>query len=553
MVTAALDLLLGAPWLEALAGAGAEAVSAAVSKELDRSAGILRIPCRYRVTVHPRPDLRLFRLDRGGERVHAAAGLARRLGAAPGAALPEGPPAEGLAALAAATAATNPRVLLDPGAVERWLAGSGNGPVVDSAEGASLARALVARGVALPLPEELAGWLREAGPGEAVARREWVLSRAAPTRVRLELAPDLAEELGVPAAGGDGLSPSTGNRIHSLVKEVCDDLLVDPGVRLPSRLEVAWEPSLPSRRFRVVLTDLPLPPFVALEAHQRVATGPREALPAWMAPPGSVPHPLLPTEMPVLDGVDAEAEAAELQLLDQALHVAVCVASELRRHAPALVHLEAVLEELRRVQGFIPILVDVALREVGAVGLARILRDLVRAELPIRDLRAILDATLAWEAVEVDTDGVVILDPRPLVESRLLPSWADETIQRSWMARRAVLGPVVAGPLAPPSLAVIQLHQESAVEPLRRDLELLARSDRLEGQALERMEALREELRDLPAAAARDGVLPALVAEEPLARWLRRELRAEFPWLRVLAYNELPSYTRLVVQTVVAL
>lgn len=562
MVTGQLGLHLGSPWLGALAEAGHEEASSAVAAELDRVAAILRLPCRYRVTIHPRPDLRLFRLDGSAGRVHADAGLARRLGAPPGRQLPEGPPAEGLAALAGAVATLNPWILLSPEVVDRWWSsggGYGKGPEDRSSlapgDAASLARALVARGIALPDPARIFGWLREAGPGEDPARWEWILSRAAPGRIRLELAPDLARELGVEGEEvREAGARTSGERWGPILEVARDQMLLDPGLRLPPEAETVVEPGLPPRRFRVVLTDLPLPVWKALGADQHLAGVSAAAASGRLAWSETLLHPLLPVEMPLLEGSEARrATDAGLPLLDRTAHMALCVLADLRRQAAVLVHLAAVLDELRRVQRSIPTLVDVALREVGAVALTRILRELVRAGLPIRDLRGILDAALSWERVEVDTEGVIILDSRPLVEPALLPTWADEPVQRSWMARRAVLGPVVAPPGGPGSLPFIRLDQESVVEPLRRDLQILARTDRLEGEGLDRMEAIREELRALSGSWTGEGDIPVLVAEEPLAPWLRRELGTEFPWLKVLAYTELPPYTRLVPHTVVSL
>jgi type III secretion protein V len=337
-----------------------------------------------------------------------------------------------------------------------------------------------------------AAWRRvgaEAAPAAAVPAEE-DLEPAAP--LLLELAPDL-----------HALACAQGRFLAELEPFLRDALWREMGVRLPP-LAVAPGALAPGR-WRLAVDEVPL-------AAGRAEPG----LVLALAPPGDLAlagiegsparHPRSGAPALAVDAALSERAAALGPVLAPLDRVAAGAAAALCRGAHLLLDVEAAQDLLAALEQRFPALAREASRQLPPALLAEVLRRLLEEGVPLRGLRAAVQAAL-------EAGGAA----RPAAELA--------------EACRRALGRQLAHRLAPDGPLEALLLDPSAEARFRQ---ALAGGPPLEpGQATALLDGLAAALGPGPRP-------PVLLAGAPVRRAVRDLVAPRFPDLRVLAYEELP-------------
>jgi type III secretion protein V len=314
-----------------------------------------------------------------------------------------------------------------------------------------------------------------------------------PAPLQVAIAPQLAPPLG----GAEQLDA----RLRQVAAHLADELgLVIPAVevlidaRLPLR---GWEVRLrgvplrrgqhPDGRLLADVGPAALPPDLPAEPAEHPATG---ALASWV--PLSAAEQLKRSGLTLLDGADCISAALE---------------AALRSSSPELLGVDETQRLLDGLAAKYPALVrEVIPRRIDPGGLAELLRRLLAEELPIRDLRDVL------EAVARQKDG----EKDPI----LLTERVRAALARQITHRHARDGHVEA--------LVLDAQAEEAVRgAIRPDGQLALEADFAEAL----LAAVRRELETQRGA--------VLLTSGDLRRHVRRLVAAEHPRLPVLAFHEL--------------
>jgi flagellar biosynthesis component FlhA len=101
-------------------------------------------------------------------------------------------------------------------------------------------------------------------------------------------------------------------------------------------------------------------------------------------------------------------------------YLQIAVARTLREHVGCLLTTTVVRSELDRLEAIKPRLVGATHERVGDVRLTRVLRALVRDDIPVRDLPRILARLLDYDPVIAPADRIVV-DDRPHLTAELPP------------------------------------------------------------------------------------------------------------------------------------
>ncbi len=285
---------------------------------------------------------------------------------------------------------------------------------------------------------------------------------------------------------------------------VREELWRDLGVRLPP-VSVRAAP-LPPGGWRLLLDEVPAASGQA-RLDRAVALCCPEDLSLVGIPWAPVPDPATGRPLCAIAAADA-GRAAALGPVRQPLEcVAAAAAAALRRHAHRLVGVQEVQSLLDALEPEAPALVREASRQLPPALLAETLRRLLQEEVSVRNLRAILEASL--EAGGGARGAAALAEAcRRALARHIAHRWASE-------------GPLLALLLDPAAEAAVRdalagehaaLDPESAAGLLRR---------------------IESELGASPGA-------PVLLAASDLRRPLRNLIAPRFPRLPVVSYDELP-------------
>jgi hypothetical protein len=319
-----------------------------------------------------------------------------------------------------------------------------------------------------------------------------------------------------------------------LLREIADPISEELGLIIPP-VDVVVDESLEDDEFRTRVNDLRTPPMqVPLQGSVLVAL-PQDVADLLDVPAVAVSSPLPGTHASAIPDTDEARQAiGELGLepWPPTGHLALHVLNIARRNAGDFLTTDLVRFYLRALQPDFPALVERARAAIGIEELTRTLRALLDEGVSIHDLRSILEALLALDGVVAipETSSIVLLPAvwPPCPTPGPLPSAATghamATCVRPWLHRFVVDG----NGRVPPLFLL-----DHALE------------ERL-GQVGQRPLSDQEHRQLVTAVASAVGAPswlrpnPALVTSMLLRRLLQRLIDREIPWLRVMAWEELP-------------
>jgi type III secretion protein V len=211
---------------------------------------------------------------------------------------------------------------------------------------------------------------------------------------------------------------------------------------------------------------------------------------------------------------------------------------ELTINAWRLLDCEAVEIELARLHKELPALVLAAIDRQSPLRLSRILKILLREEISIKNLRAILERVVSYDYIVTDVikpevDRYIILDDRLTLYSPLDPKLLNGADLRAQHVREGLKENIRCKFIANKKRPVLY-----TLDPVfeRGALDHLAGKSGLHSDQIGNIRnALRSKVRSAPSS-----VNPmAILTHSPLRLFVRRLIEDEFPNIPVLAYEEL--------------
>jgi type III secretion protein V len=324
-------------------------------------------------------------------------------------------------------------------------------------------------------------------------------------------------EIQAPSALLRELTTGTGGAALGAFPFLREGLFEELGIELPPFRFVAIDAMKPGTfAFRVNhLTSVPLR---ALDPGQILVndTADRLALNRIDAVPTANPATGQPAAL--IDKRDEElAQRLHLTTWNQLQHIVLCLADHMRQVGYRLVHRAWVQDRLQRVALINPALVDMVRARWSDDDITRIVRDLRRDGVSVRNWRTILDRLAEWSTVRNAAPDI----PAP---SRA------HALARPVAFVRIGLGREIAYKAARQTSTVVVYLLDPAIERAVTDA---TRSDEISDAILE---GCRAEFAQLPPTAALPHILTTLEARSAV----QELLRSEFPRQSVLAHEELP-------------
>jgi hypothetical protein len=327
--------------------------------------------------------------------------------------------------------------------------------------------------------------------------------------------------------------------MRDAVGVVYEHRLSELGLRLPVRFEPVADFDRPEIRVRL---NERTSPSIPVPAGDEVAVS---ATPQQLLEHGIASRPLLDAitgrQRAIVDAAACEqVEAAGFAWTPQFAYVAAAFARSVATMAYRLVSIDEVEEDLAALELEQGALVHAALSRYTLAKITRLLRELVREEVSVRDLRRILNALLAFNDTTVEELDVMFLDDA-------LPDRAEETAVRAG-ADDARLLAYLRRELAD------RVCHDARLGVSGSAVELYSTDEALEADAASLLTPLGSPERDAIAGSIRERVWQILGAQhEPQERpqvlvtaartrlALRDAIAFELPAVQVLAYGELPS------------
>lgn len=370
---------------------------------------------------------------------------------------------------------------------------------------------------------------------------ETAYAQLRPSRIEIHIHPEDLEALipGAPLGAPFSVhAASIDDRFKESFRMMADGLFYQLGVRAP------WLDWVPNREMRqgtlaVKIGDLRQPPQSLLPVGKLLVNQEVDRLLELGVEAQPAVNPANGNEIAVVDESSAEAiEAAGLLSWDRLEHVVLILYGELSRHCFRLVDANEVEYLLAQLEQAFPELVLVTMENCSVEDITRVLRSLVQEGISIRNLRAILERLLQYDALGVDASNLILFDDR-----LALPEDTAEMLKDRWPSYREFVRSGLKYPITQKyagggSLTVYLLHPELEAEIAT----LTAKGSSSPGEV---------GFDDAEAEAIRDAVWAEVVGGDSpsprsviLTRWdarapLREILAPEFPGLAVLTYTEL--------------
>ena len=409
--------------------------------------------------------------------------------------------ADAVADLARHAFAASPSALVGPGQVSDWVKRAGMEPRDGTA---GLLATILGLRLSIADHARIAGVLAE-HPDDAMADiAEHAVEALRPRALVVRVAPAYLEELTTSGFDSNG----------DVFPFLRDGVYTELGLRLPSLLLIP-DSAVADRCFTVRVNDVDGPPIVGVPSGMCLVNASAAQLAPDVTDVWSALNPGTgrPASYALATHRDALTQAG-YTTWDPLGHLILTLAETARAHAAALLDRAVVARELDTFAEWHPVLASTARALVPVSRLTRLLRALLDERIPVRDLRCLLQALVDQEArggIPETDEGLAALAMRSY----------GGAITRNALQRGSIpcylIDPALAARLS-------AADGEAALEA-RRSL----------------VAALDAELAKLPPGSA----TPAIVTSSGVRLPVRRAIRAAWPRLTVLAYEDLDPATNM--------
>lgn len=370
---------------------------------------------------------------------------------------------------------------------------------------------------------------------------ESLIAALSPNVVEIELPPFYLKQITLADGGG-------AREILALLRA---DLFQELGSRLPE-LRFHTTNALKPSTFRFKVNHLTTLPRVGLRAEQYLVPGTPEELGRSGIEGAAAFNPYSAIACTVVETKDKEtATARGLTTLGALDYVLLSLGGELKRSAGRLLHRQIVEADLEALEAVLPVLVQAVRGKFSVAQLTGVARTLLEEQIPVRDLKSILEQILDYDYVVADSLRHIVFDDRLSVGEQPDQAWLDDPVHVASYARTKMKRTITHKFTRGSNTLLVYLlsydfermlaanivysHRDADAAPPAPDSRFDERSQQMV------MDALRAEIEYLPATAD----LPVVLVS-PFARRLLRDIIApEFPDLHVLSYEELTRETNI--------
>jgi type III secretion protein V len=363
--------------------------------------------------------------------------------------------------------------------------------------------------------------LRAAGDGKPEELRERLLDALVRERVELHVPAGYAPRLGSGVPDADG---------SDLLGFAAEGLLVELGVAFPP---FAFAGPVREDVFTVTLNHLPTLPTRLLEEDECLVNDTAERLALAGVEARATVNPA--TEQPASIAPLADRDrldATGLTTWDPPGFLILTLADALRRHAGCFVTSTMIDARLDALAVAAPALVNAARQTVPPARLTALTRALVSEQVSIQDLRAVLERLIDLAYTGPAEGRWALLDDPAFTEPWPRLDAAASDVQLVRFVRAGLRRRIVHKQARGTATLVVYLLDPQIEQRLRED-------DGQPGEAYEQrlLDAIGHEMSCLPPTA----MVPAILTQGDVRAAVRATLRATYPRIPVLAYDELTT------------
>jgi len=256
--------------------------------------------------------------------------------------------------------------------------------------------------------------------------------------------------------------------------------------------------------------------------------------------PFTLLNPSNDTEGSVINDSDREFVAAHNSYVwDPMAYLLLVLGRELRRNAWRLIHTENVEYDLARFHEVFPALVLAATEKLSLERLTAILRQLVKEDISIRDLRAILELTLTFDYIVTDPEHWIVFDER-LALSHEPKSDGSEDARNCIQYVRAGLKRYLTSKLTRGRTTLIVFLIDPEIEKMiGGHLAHQRGNDQKTALTTDDTNRILRAVRNEVHAVADSSNMPVVLTIAEIRYYLREIIAPEFPSLPVVSYDEL--------------
>jgi hypothetical protein len=324
-------------------------------------------------------------------------------------------------------------------------------------------------------------------------------------------------------------------RERELVSFARDGLYEETGVLYPE-IRLVVDPDIRPAAFRFRINSLDTSPLLGLGNEEVLVNETAERLKLMEV--DATPTLNVATDQPaaVVDVLHTtKLEAEGLMVWDQWGFVILALADSLRRNAGCFIDSDFTNMQLRRLARDHPKLVTISRQEIPVARLTGALRGLAEEQVPIRDLKMVLERLLDWRYERESLCRYVVLDDRLLIGEQSILD-ARNTSEPTLEFVRSGLKPQLAHKFSRRTGTLVVYLLSDEIERI-----VMLGGDGHDGFPSEAdstriLEALHSELANLPPTAW----MPLLLTSGAARLKINRLVHGEIPRMSVLAHEELP-------------
>lgn len=367
-----------------------------------------------------------------------------------------------------------------------------------------------------------------------------------PERIEVILSPKyLKELLGMdPKASSISVrTPTLDRKIQDLFAMMGDGLFYELGIRVPEVFLTA-STDVEENALVLRLNHLAGPAQKGLRVDQMLVNATAEQL--RLKVPGiavtEATNLANNAECGIIDQKDEQTVKEKLPgtyIWNPVGYIILALSQELRQNAWRLLDTEAVEYELAQLYAVFPELTLAVMENVSCEHLSRVLVQLLREEISIRDLRAILGRVLTYDYIVTDPSNYIVFDDRIAIHERLNLGRENDVENYVQYIRAGLKRPISHKYTRGCNTLVVYLLDPKIEERVIDELAFQggdASSKPLKTEEREEiLAAVRSEFDSLPATYAP----PVILTTSSIRSFMRKLVAREFPALAVLAYEEL--------------
>jgi type III secretory pathway component EscV len=338
-------------------------------------------------------------------------------------------------------------------------------------------------------------------------------------------------------------SPTLNKNIQDMFAMMGDGLFYELGIRVPEVFLTA-SAAVEDDTFILKVNHVAGPAQKALPIDQVLVNATAEQLRLLL--PGIVAtratNPANNAECAIIlkkDMSTVEQKLPETYSWEPLGYIILALSKELRQNAWRLLDREAVEYELAQLHQAFPELTLAVMESVSCEHVARVLVELLRDEISIRDLRAILERVLTYDYIVTDPSKYIAFDDRIAIHDRLHRDRQNAVENYVQYVRAGLKRPISHKYTRGRNTLVTYLLDPKIEERVIDELAFRsgdASSKPLNAEDIkEILAAVRSEFGSLAAS----GVPPVILTTSAIRSFMRKLIAQEFPALAVLAYEEL--------------